>query len=79
MAALDVVTPTGLGKQMKAAIGANRDGVTDTVRAAMGGGVLTTGSATTRPTTDPNVRVVFYTPTPPTAVMLAGDVWEPTA
>lgn len=47
MAALDVVTPTGLGKQMKAAIGANRDGVTDTVRAAMGGGVLTTGSAAT--------------------------------
>ena len=79
MANLNVVTPTGLGKQMKAAISANRDGVTDTVRAAMGGGVLTTGSTTTRPTTDPNVRVVFYTPSPPTAVMLAGDVWEPTA
>ena len=78
MAALDVVTPTGLGKQMKAAIGANRDGVTDTITAAMGG-VMSTRSTTTRPTTDPNIKVIFYTPTPPVAVMLAGDVWEPTA
>ena len=34
--------------------------------------------ATTRPTTDPSVKVVFYTAAPPVAAMLAGDVWEPT-
>ena len=37
-----------------------------------------TASTAARPTSDPSVRVIFYTPTPPVAVMLAGDVWEPT-
>ena len=41
--------------------------------------VLSTSSTTTRPTSDPAVRVIWYTPTPPVAAMLAGDVWEPTA
>ena len=41
--------------------------------------VVMTASSAARPTSDPSVRVIFYTPTPPTAVMLAGDVWEPTA
>ena len=41
--------------------------------------VVATTSTTARPTPDPSVRVIFYTPAPPVAVMLAGDVWEPTA
>ena len=40
--------------------------------------VVMTASSAARPTSDPSVRVIFYTPTPPVAVMLAGDVWEPT-
>ena len=40
--------------------------------------VVATTSSAARPTSDPSVRVIFYTPTPPVAVMLAGDVWEPT-
>ena len=40
--------------------------------------VVATASSAARPTSDPSVRVIFYTPTPPVAVMLAGDVWEPT-
>ena len=41
--------------------------------------VVATTSSAARPTSDPSVRVIFYTPTPPVAVMLSGDVWEPTA
>ena len=41
--------------------------------------VVATTSSAARPTSDPSVRVIFYTPAPPVAVMLAGDVWEPTA
>ena len=77
MAALDVVTPTGLGKQMKAAVNTNRDGVTDSIVSALGG-ILTTRSTTARPSADPNTTVVFYTPTPPVSIMLPGDVWQPT-
>ena len=41
--------------------------------------VVATTSSAARPTSDPSVRVIFYTPAPPVAVMLAGDVWEPPA
>lgn len=49
------------------------------VQAASGdASVLSTTSTRERPTNDPNVVVIWHTPTPPTDLMLARDIWEPT-
>lgn len=51
-----------------------RQAVTDLTT---GAGVIHTTSTTTRPTSDPDIIVIWHTPTPPETVMLPGDVWEP--
>ena len=49
------------------------------VQAASGdASVFSTTSTRERPTNDPNVVVIWHTPTPPTDLMLARDIWEPT-
>ena len=41
------------------------------------GSVMSTASMSVRPTARTDIRVHWHTPEPPTAVMVAGDVWIP--
>lgn len=41
------------------------------------GSVISTTSLSVRPTSRTDIRVHWHTPEPPTAVMAAGDVWQP--
>ena len=41
------------------------------------GSVMSTTSMSVRPTARTDIRVHWHTPEPPTAVMVAGDVWIP--